>query len=104
VGRRSGERFREERAGKPGGCTKKYRRIKKEAFRRGREGFFVFRGLSWSQAQNGKRFFCLDQSCRRQPRCRRKRFAYFLPLVVFFLPDDFLAAFFFVAMALVPPF
>ena len=28
---------------------------KKEAFRRGEEGFFVFRGLSWSQGRNGLR-------------------------------------------------
>jgi hypothetical protein len=30
---------------------------KKEAFRRGEEGFFVFRGLSWSQGPKRKRFF-----------------------------------------------
>jgi hypothetical protein len=33
------------------------RRIKKEAFRRGEEGFFLFRGLSWSQGPKRKRFF-----------------------------------------------
>jgi hypothetical protein len=30
---------------------------KKEAFRRGEEGFFLFRGLSWSQGPKRKRFF-----------------------------------------------
>jgi hypothetical protein len=29
---------------------------KKEAFRRGEEGFFLFRGLSWSQAENERGF------------------------------------------------
>jgi hypothetical protein len=33
---------------------------KKEAFRRGEEGFFLFRGLSWSQGPKRKRFFEAD--------------------------------------------
>ena len=78
----------------------------------------MFRGLSWSQAQNGKGC-CLPyrvvppavSATRRGGRGDR---AYFLPLVVDFLAVVFLAeepelffallAAFFVAMALVPPF
>ena len=71
----------------------------------------MFRGLSWSQAQNGKRFYCSRVSrwpAYATPPASRAYF--FLPLVVDFLledlleEDDFLEAAFFVAMALVPPF
>ncbi len=76
----------------------------------------MFRGLSWSQAQNERG--CCQQD-RESPASRPRAGgsddrAYFLPLVVDFLAVDFLAeepllffallAAFFVAMALVPPF
>ena len=41
------------------------RRIKKESFRRGREAFLLFRGLSWSQGRNGK--WCLRQFRSSEP-------------------------------------
>ena len=81
---------------------------KKEAFRRGREGFFVFRGLSWSQAQNGKGFYCSASNGPALCHAAGARAYFFLPFVVLFLLDfeldDFLAELFFVAMALGPPF
>ena len=81
---------------------------KKEAFRRGREGFFVFRGLRWSQAQNGKGFFyCSASDGPALCHAAGARAYFFLPFVVLFLLEafelDFLAVFL-VAMALVPPF
>jgi hypothetical protein len=84
-------------------------RAKKEAFRRGVEGFFVFRGLSWSQAQNERGFTVRVSdwpACATPPALRAY---FFLPLVVDFLLEDlleeaFFAELFLVAMALVPPF
>jgi hypothetical protein len=69
----------------------------------------VFRGLSWSQAQNGKGFLLLfrDRTGRRCATPPALRAYFFLPFVVLFLLEafelDFLAVFL-VAMALVPPF
>ncbi len=71
----------------------------------------MFRGLSWSQAQNEKGDVCLFASRRRRLGATFADFmprAYFLPLVVFLAAGFFAAAFlagaFLVAMALVPPF
>ena len=69
----------------------------------------MFRGLSWSQAQNGKGFYCSASNGPALCHAAGERAYFFLPLVVDFLlevfePDDFLAELFFVAMALVPPF
>ena len=78
---------------------------KKEAFRRGEEGFFVFRGLSWSQGPKRSEVFrsAIPSGAGVNPRRRRTR-AYFFFFVVFFEEDFFAVLFFFVAMALVPPF
>jgi hypothetical protein len=74
---------------------------KKETFRRGREGFFLFRGLSWSRGP--KRLEVVCRYRRFVPRAgvkSRKRYFFFDDFfVVDFLPDFFELAFF-VAMAL----
>ncbi len=79
----------------------------------------MFRGLSWSQAQNERGCCQQDREVpASRPRAGRSDDrAYFLPLVVDFFAVDFLAPpellpplflappdAFFVAMALVPPF
>ena len=69
----------------------------------------MFRGLSWSQAQNERGFtvrVSIWPACATPPALRAY---FFLPLVVDFLLEDlleeaFLADAFLVAMALVPPF
>jgi hypothetical protein len=76
---------------------------KKEAFRRGVEGFFVSQGLSWSRGPKTKRsvrgnHFAGDST-------RSARIAYFF--LAGFLAGAFLAGFLvvaFFAMALLPPF
>src|SRR3954471_16080856 len=51
-------------------CMRLYERIKKESFRRGREAFFLFRGLSWSRGRNGKWYLeAVDQTGFSNPRC-----------------------------------
>jgi hypothetical protein len=86
--------------------------IKKEAFRRGREGFFVcLAALVGAEAETVK-VTCVQYSAtyrRRQPdselsepRASGDKKNYFF-LVVFFLVV-FLAAFFFVAIVVLPPF
>ena len=86
---------------------------KKETFRRGREGSFVFRGLSWSQGP--KRYVMrVEDQVRRvilvgatSPGSKREvsyRLDFLVVFLVVFL-DDFLAAFFatFLAAFLAPP-
>ena len=73
----------------------------KETFRRGREGFFLFRGLSWSQAQNvNEVLFLYEITLNRTSLVgatgpARKKKSYFFFFVVFFVVflDDFLADF-----------